>query len=119
MSRLADDIAYLQRAADTAGLVLYPGVGNLTFPDAFRIGVAHELLGGMADELTLRRKQPRDYGVIGYEACWLLRTAQQLVLHRADGDSLKIERFQKLGEYLRAMVEVDLVNARKSLELMA
>lgn len=114
MSRLAEDIDFLQRAADAAGLIIYPGGGNATFADAARVTVPAETLIAFAAELESRRLQPREYQLIDYEAAWLLRAAHQLMLHRADGESAKAERFQKLAEYLRAAIEVDLNNARKS-----
>jgi hypothetical protein len=119
MSRLAEDIETLQRAADAAGLVIYPGGSNVSFPNAESCTVPADTLAAMAGELETLRMTPREYRLIGDEAVWLLRTAQLLVLYRADGDTSKVARFQRLGEYLRAAVEVDLVNARKSLGVMA
>jgi len=115
MSRLAEDIDVLQRAADGAGLVIYPQQPNATFPATAGLTVPGATLAAFANEMETRRMQPREYDLIGYEAVWLLRSAHQLVLCRDDGDSVKAERFQKLGEYLRAVIEIDLVNARKSL----
>ncbi len=117
MSRLAEDIEALQRAADAAGLVLYPQKGNASFTS--QTTVPADTLAAMAEQLDDRRNKVREYDLIGYEAVWLLRAAHQLVLCSADGDSVKVERFQKLGEYLRSAVEVDLVNARKSLAELA
>ena len=116
MSRLAEDIELLQRAADAAGLLIYPNRGNLTFSDAdaAHVTVPVETLAAYASELETRRLQPREYQLIDYEAVWLLLTAKQLALHQADGNQIKADRFRKLGEYLRAAVELDLVNARKS-----
>lgn len=119
MSRLAEDIDFLQRAADAAALVIYPERGSETFPDAGRVSVSIDVLGAYAGEMEARRLLPREYQLIDYEAAWLLRAAHQLALQRADGNAVKAERFQKLGEYLRASVEMDLVNARKSLGVIA
>jgi hypothetical protein len=116
MSRLAEDIDYLQRAADAACIVIYPGDNSATFPDAARVNVPIDTLSAYAEGLQERRLSPREYDLIGYEAVWLLQVARQLKLYREDGDQVKSERFQKFGEYLRAAVEIDLVNARKSLE---
>lgn len=118
MSRLAEDIETLQRAADAAGLVIYPERASVSFPAPSQVTVPVETLRAYAELLESRRTQIRDYPLIGYEAAWLLRGAHQLALHRDDGDCAKAERFQKLCEYLRAAVELDLVNARKSLEMV-
>lgn len=114
MSRIAADIALLQRAADTAGLVLYPGGGNKTFTHG-NITVAPDTLTALALELDERRRQVPEYRVIDYPAVWLLHAAQQLLLHRADDNAVMAERYQRLGEHLRSAVESDLENARKSL----
>lgn len=114
MSRLAEDIEFLQRVADAAGLVIYPQSANQTFPWAGHASVTAETLASYCEQLSVLRLAPREYRLIDYEAIWLLRAAHQLVLHRADGDTAKTERFQKLGEYFRSLIETDLVNARKS-----
>jgi hypothetical protein len=116
MSALADDIEFLQAQADAAGLILYTADKSPSYPNPAQAFVRPETLGAFAVEMDRRRLTPREYRLIDYEAVWLMKTAQQLALHRADGNLQKAERFQKLGEYLRAAVEVDLVNARKSLE---
>ena len=51
MSRLADDIAFLQRAADIAGVVIYPGGGNKTFA-AGNITASPETMRQLADEMA-------------------------------------------------------------------
>lgn len=116
MSRLADDIALLQRAADTAGLVLYPACGgNKTFPEAHGVTVPPETLRLLADEVERRRATPAEYALIDYPAVWLLTAAHMLALHTLDRNDEKAAVYRKLGVALRAVVEVDLVNARKSL----
>jgi hypothetical protein len=115
MNRLQSDIDFLQLAADTASLLIYPCQGNLSFPDASRISVQQLTLAAMGDELERLRQQPREYSLIDYEAVWLLRATEQLALRRIDLDEVKVERFQKLCEFLRRSVDVDLANARKSL----
>lgn len=119
MTRLADDIDFLQRAADAAGLVIYPGAGNFSFPQGGNLTASRDALIALADELEVRRTRPSEYGLISYEAVWLLKAAHQLALHRDDQDAGKVDRFEKLGKYLRAAVEIDLVNARKSLAVLA
>lgn len=116
MSRLAEDLAILQRAADAAGLVIYPNANNASFPHAATSTVPIETLTALAVDLEARRITPREQRLIDYEAVWLLLAAQQLLLHRSDGDHGKADRFQRLAEYLRASVEVDLVKARKIVE---
>jgi hypothetical protein len=119
MSRLSEDIDFLQRAADAAGLVIYPGAGNATYPQGGYLTASRDALIALADELEVRRTRPTQYGLISYEAVWLLKSAHQLALHREDRDAAKVERFEKLGKYLRAAVEIDLVNARKSMGVLA
>lgn len=118
MNALADDIDHLQRAADAAGLVIYPERTSLTHPDPARVSVSEAVLAAMLDDLEGRRMMVRDYNLIDFEAVMLVQVARLLKLHRADGNVTKSDRFQKLGEYLRAAVEVDLNNARKSLGVM-
>lgn len=113
MSRLADDIALLQRAADTAGLVLYPGAGNRTFPSG-NLTAGGATLTILAVELENRMGASVEYRVIDYPALWLMQAARQLQLHQADDNEAMAARYQKLGEAMRAAVEVDLVNARKT-----
>lgn len=115
MSRLADDIDFLQRAADTAGLVIYPGAGNVSFPAGGHVTASREALLSLGDELEVRRLRPSEYHLIDCEAVWLLKATHQLALFRADENAAKAERYQRFCEYLRAAVETDLANARKSM----
>lgn len=115
MSRLARDIDLLQRSADVAKIVIAPGATNASFEYTAHIRVSAAILISFAEMLDDARTQVREYDLIGWEAVWLLQAAQRLVLHRADHDDVKVERFQKLGEFLLAAVETDLANARKSL----
>lgn len=118
MSRLAEDIELLQRCSDVAKIVIAPGSTNISYPDSARTRVSAPVLSDFAETLDHARKQVREYDLISWEAVWLLQAAHRLVLHRADHDDVKIDRFQKLGEFLLAAVETDLANARKSLETM-
>jgi bifunctional ADP-heptose synthase (sugar kinase/adenylyltransferase) len=109
MSRLAEDIARLEVAARAAAIVLCP-IGTMM--------VSIETLSALLSEMEKRSQALREYRLIDVEACWMVQAAHQLKLHREDGDTIRVERFQKLGEYLLAMIEIDLANARKSLETM-
>jgi hypothetical protein len=115
MTRLETDIALLTRAADAAGLVIFPGGGNGSFPD--NVSVTPATLKAMAEQLDAERGRSVEYRLIDVEAVWLLQVAQQLSMHRHDGNAIKVERLTKLGTELRSMVELDLVNARKSIGL--
>jgi hypothetical protein len=115
MRPLVDDIVFLQRAADTAGLVIYPGKPNRTFDAAANLSVSFGSLSAIALEAESRRIAPRAYRLIDYPAVWLLQSAGQLVLHKQDGNELQATRYAQLGAHLRMVVEADLDAARKSL----
>lgn len=106
MSRLAEDIALLEHAAGIAGQAIWPQSPNVSVPA--------RTLAQLAEELQRRRLAPADYRLVDDEAVWLLQAAHRVVLERLDQDAPKVERWTRLAELLRAAVEVDLVNARKS-----
>jgi len=106
MSRLADDITLLARAADIAAKAIYPEL---------QLTVSSRTLDTLADELMARRGMPADYVLIGDEAVMMMQCARNLVLCREDRDAVKVERWRRLGELFAAAVALDLNNARKSL----
>lgn len=106
MSRLDEDIALLDHAAKIAGTAIWPDADNVTVPP--------RTLAQLAEELQRRRLAPADYRLIDDEAVWLLQAAHRVVLERIDNNAPKIERWTRLAELLRAAIEVDLVNAKKS-----
>lgn len=111
MTRLADDIALLERAADIAGKAIWPDADSVTVPA--------QTLATLAEELQRRRLAPVEYRLIDDEAVWLLQAAHRLVLERADDNRPKAERWMRLAELLRASVALDLDNAKKSLGQVA
>lgn len=115
MSRLAEQITLLQRAADTAALVIYPGAANRTFPAGGTLTAAPESLSQLGETLEQQRCEPSDYRLIDFEAVWLMQATVQLLLHRCDDNPPKVERYHKLTTFLHAAVAGDLANARKSI----
>lgn len=107
MTRLRDDITLLERAAGIAGKAIWPDDATVTVP-----ATTFDVL---AKELAEARLRPVDYRLIGDEACMLIQSARNLVIHRADGNILMVERWRRIAGLLRAGVELDLENARKSL----
>lgn len=115
MSRLADDLALLQRAADTAALVFYPGGGNRSYGPG-NITAPPDTLRDLGEQLAACQASPAEHPLIGYEAVWLLQSAHQALLHRLDGNVVLERRFREFGMWLRAAVEVDLDKARRQLD---
>lgn len=107
MTRLHDDIALLERAANIAGTAIWPERPNVVVPPA----TFEQLL----DEVEKRRGAPADYTLIRDEAVWLMQAAKNVVLYREDDNGVMVERWTRLAELLRSGVALDLVNARKSL----
>lgn len=106
MTRLADDIALLERVADICGKVIYCDDPRVTVPDG--------TLRALAGEVEAARLRVAEYPLIGDEAAFLVKAAQHVAWARLEDDAALGARWQRLGELLRAAVEVDLVNARKS-----
>lgn len=104
---LADDIALVQRAADIAGKALWPEAANIV--------VRPETFDHLAGELGAARARGADYHLIGDEVAMLMQAARRVVMERGGENSPLLERWTRIGELLRAAVELDLVNARKSL----
>lgn len=105
MSRLADDIALLERAATIAGKAIWPDNDRCSVPEA--------TLRGLENELTFTRIA--EHELIGDEAVFLMAAARHVVIERADDNAPMVQRWTRLAELLRAAVEVDLVKARKKL----
>ena len=103
MTRLAEDITFLQRAADTAGLVLFPGGENKTFPER-NVSVAEAALVALKAECAELRSRVREYPLIGVEAEWLMESAQRVLWHRAEGNAALAERWQLPVFALRRLI---------------
>jgi hypothetical protein len=106
MSRLADDIALLERAATIAGQAIWPEAANVSVPPA--------TLEQLGQAIAQRAASPADYRLIDDEAVWLMQAAKRVALERLDGNEPKIQRWTCLAELLRASIALDLVNAKKS-----
>lgn len=106
--RLADDIALLERAAGIAGQVIWSDAANISVPD--------RTLRALIDEVEAARLRPTEYALIRYEALWLIQAASQTQFYRADGNAAMAERWEGFAQKLSAAVQLDLLNARKSLE---
>lgn len=107
MSRLAEDIALLDRAATICGRAIWLEGDNVSVPAA--------TLAALAEELQRRRLAPAEYRLIDDEAVWLAQAAHRVVIERADENAVKVERWTRLAELLAAGVALDLANAKKSL----
>lgn len=109
--RLAEDIALLERAAAIAGQAIWPQADNVTVPP--------RTFDALLEEVEQRRASPADYRLIRDEAVWLLQAAKNVALYRADDNAPMLERWMRLAELVRAGVELDLHNAKKSIGALA
>lgn len=108
MTRLANDIALLERAATIAGRAIWL--------EGDQVSVPAETLYALADELKAARFGGAEYRLIGDEAVWLVKAARHVVIEREDGNAAMGERWTRLAQMLASCVALDLENAKKRLE---